>query len=55
MKVGDLVKHREGGNDLALVLEVAPFPTGAAVRILLNDGRRIWVGASMLEIVNATG
>ena len=54
MKAGDLVKSHDGGS-LVLVLEVAPFAGGTAVRILLNDGRRIWVGAGLLEIVNATG
>jgi len=54
MKAGDLVKSREGVG-LALVLEVAPYAGGTAVRILLNDGRRIWVGPGLLESVNATG
>lgn len=54
MKAGDLVKSR-GGVGLALVLEVDHFEGGTAVRILLNDGQRIWVGAGVLEIVNATG
>lgn len=55
MKACDLVKHRRDGGTLVLVLEVVSYPPGAAVRILLDDGRRIWVGASMLEPVNATG
>jgi len=61
MKAGDLVKARERGA-LALVVEVvvvtlvAPRPAPrSVVHILLNDGRRIWVGASMLEVLNATG
>ena len=55
MKAGDLVKSHDGGS-LVLVLEVAhALGGGTAVRILLNDGRRIWVGAGLLEIVNATG
>ena len=54
MQPGDLVKSREGSN-LAFVIEITYHAAGAAVRILLDDGRRIWVGASMLERVNATG
>lgn len=54
MKVGDLVKSR-GASNLALVIEITYYSAGASAHILLNDGRRIWVGASMLEIVNATG
>ena len=54
MKAGDLVKSRRGGN-LALVIEITCWPAGAAAHVLLNDGRRIWVIASALEIVNAAG
>ena len=54
MKAGDLVKSHDGGT-LVLVLEVDHFEGGTAVRILLNDGQRIWVGAYLLEIVNAAG
>ena len=54
MKPGDLVKSR-GGSTLALVIEITYYSACAAARILLNDGQRIWVDASMLEIVNAAG
>lgn len=54
MKAGDLVKSR-GGSNLAFVIEITYYSAGAAAHILLNDGQRIWVGASMLEIVNAAG
>lgn len=58
MKAGDLVKHRGDGGTLVLVLEVAHHGVmtlpNFSVRILLNDGRRIWVGALMLEPINAT-
>jgi hypothetical protein len=57
MKTGDLVKSIGTSKtaDVALVIEITQHPGGTAVHILLNDGRKIWVGAGMLEIVNATG
>jgi hypothetical protein len=54
MKPGDLVRSRQGlaTRDLGLVIDVMPQATRTAVRILLNNGKPIWVNAEMLEIVN---
>lgn len=55
MKPGDLVRSRQGlaTRDLALVIDVRPG-IRTAVRILLNNGKPIWVNAEMLEILNET-
>jgi len=56
MKPGDLVRSRQGlaTRDLGLVIDVMPQGTRTAVRILLNNGKPIWVNAEMLEILNET-
>ena len=56
MKLGDLVRSRQGlaTRDLGLVIDVMPQATRTAVRILLNNGKPIWVNAEMLEILNET-
>jgi hypothetical protein len=56
MKPGDLVRSRQGlaTRDLGLVIDVMPQATRTAVRILLNNGKPIWVNAEMLEILNAS-
>jgi hypothetical protein len=57
MKPGDLVRSRQGlaTRDLGLVIDVMPLTTTrTAVRILLNNGKPIWVNAEMLEILNET-
>lgn len=56
MKPGDLVRSRQGSmtRDLTLVIDVMPQELRTAVRILLNNGKPIWVNAEMLEILNET-
>ena len=56
MKPGDLVRSRQGlaTRDLGLVIDVMPQATRTAVRILLNNGKPIWVNAEMLETFNET-
>ena len=56
MKPGDLVRSHQGlaTRDLGLVIDVMPQATRTAVRILLNNGKPIWVNAEMLEILNET-
>jgi len=56
MKPGDLVRSRQGlaTRDLGLVIDIMPQGTRTAVRILLNNGKPIWVNAEMLEILNET-
>jgi hypothetical protein len=56
MKPGDLVRSRQGlaTRDLGLVIDIMPQATRTAVRILLNNGKPIWVNAEMLEILNET-
>ncbi len=56
MKPGDLVRSRQGlaTRALGLVIDVMPQATRTAVRILLNNGKPIWVNAEMLEILNET-
>jgi hypothetical protein len=56
MKPGDLVRSRQGlaTRELGLVIDIMPQATRTAVRILLNNGKPIWVNAEMLEILNET-
>ena len=61
MKVGDLVTPRRdtyigyvGPGTLALVVDIARYASVTNVCILV-DGRAIWVGRTMLEVVNAAG
>lgn len=61
MKVGDLVTPRRdnyvgyaGPGTLALVVDIAHYPRGIGVCILV-DGKAIWVGGTMLEVVNEAG
>lgn len=61
MKVGDLVTPRRdnyvgyvGPGTLALVVDIAHYPRGTGVCILV-DGKAIWVGGAMLEVVNEVG
>lgn len=58
MKAGDLVRARRDKytrpRPLALVVDISHHPQGTAVRILV-DGGAIWVGATMLEVVDEAG
>ncbi len=58
MQAGDLVRPRRdkytGPGTLALVVDIAHYPQGTAVCILV-DGGAIWVGGTMLEVVGAAG
>lgn len=58
MKVGDLVTPRRdkytGPGTLALVVDIAHYPRGIGVCILV-DGKAIWVGGAMLEVVDEAG
>ena len=55
MKPGDLVRPRHdkyvGPGTLTLVVDIAHYPRGTSVCILV-DGKAIWVGGTMLEVVN---
>ena len=55
MKPGDLVRPRHdkyvGPGTLALVVDMAHVGQRTSVCILV-DGKAIWVGATMLEVVN---
>jgi hypothetical protein len=55
MQIGNLVRARQNNQDrpgnLAFIVDIAHYTAGTAVRILLNDGRVIWVGAVILEVV----
>ena len=60
MQTGDLVKSRrptrtrDADYALGLVIDIMTCSERLAVRILLNDGKAIWVGSEMLEVINET-